>query len=133
MGRTSPTKGGPLEVAVQQVDRWRRGRDRGRMPLALWRLAAEAAASSGVEATATRLRLDADRLRDRMRAFGLGEEPGLASASFVELPAWAPGFSNSECQLELESPTGGKLRISLKGTATAQAQSLIELLWRSPS
>ena len=96
-------------------------------------LALEVAAVAGVEATATRLQLGGERLRDWMRTWDLCERPRLAPTPFVELPRWSPGLSSGECLLELESPTGRKLRISLKGTATAQALALSELLWRSPS
>ena len=131
MGRTSATHGCQLDVAAEQLERWRRSRNRGRMPMSLWRLAAEAAVAAGVEVVATRLQLDVERLRERMRTWDLREgQP--AATPFVELPSWLPGTSNAEFLLEAESPTGRKLRIVLKGDATAQALALSELLLRSP-
>ena len=59
-------------------------------------------------------------------------------ATFVELPALpgAAGRANAstgaaECTLEFEEPSGRKLRISLRGPATAQALELGRVLWRA--
>ena len=125
-------EGKRLEETRRQLGRWRRrrGRGGGRMPSELWRLAAEAAAECGVEATAVRLRLDPDRLRHWMERLGL-KEGAAERPQFVELPPLTPLMAACppECTLELEEPSGRKLRISLKGPATAQALQLGQLLW----
>lgn len=97
------------------------------MPNELWQLAAEVAAECGVEATAARLQLDAARLRHWMGRLGL-KEGAAERPKFVELPPLMAACP-PECTLELEEPSGRKLRISLKGPATAQALQLGQLLW----
>jgi hypothetical protein len=49
-------------------------------------------------------------------------------AGFVELP-WPVAVGAAECILEAEERSGRKLRIHLKGPATAQAVSLGRVLW----
>jgi hypothetical protein len=71
--------------------------------------------------------VDLARLRHWVQTVD-GDETEAAPATFVELPA-LPGVAGmtdadagpSECTLEFEEPTGRKLRISLRGPATAQA------------
>ena len=91
-------------------------------------MAGEAAAVHGVEATAERLRLDPSRLEA-----WLPRTPAVASRgeapAFVELPSVVMG-PPAECALELEDPSGRKLRIVLKGPATAQALAIGRMLRR---
>ena len=130
--RTHDSTGAGLDAARRQFERWRKGcRGYGRIPNELWKVAAETAVVHGVEATASQLQLDADRLKQRMRSLG-HEEPAAARPQFVELPAF-PSASPAECTLELEEPSGRTLRISLKGQATTQALELGEMLWRGQS
>lgn len=122
-----------LEEACRRLQRWRRGRrgSAGRIPNELWRAAAEVAEACGVETAAARLHLDAVRLQQWLdRREAQSERP--ERMGFVELPPLPLG-TTSECMLELEDPSGRKLRISLKGQATAQVLSLSQLLWRTPS
>jgi hypothetical protein len=120
-----------LEQVQRRVTQWRRSRKRrgGRMPNELWVLAAEAAASCGVEATASGLGLDAARVQDWMNRLGL-EEGRAEQPKFVELPPF-PAGAPSECTVELEDLSGRKLRISLKGQAIAHVLELGPMLWRS--
>jgi hypothetical protein len=76
-------------------------------------------------------------LRHWMRSVG-GGEPDAAPTTFVELPVIpgaAPmaeaGAAASECTLEIEEPSGRRLRISLRGPATAQALELGRELWKA--
>jgi hypothetical protein len=120
-----------LEEVRRQLDRWRRGRrgSAGRIPNELWRAAAEVAAVCGVERTAARLEVNGERLQqwvERCEPRPVQPEP----TAFVELPP-LPFGAASECTLELEDSTGRRLRISLKGQATAQVVPLSQLLWRS--
>lgn len=134
-----------LREVQRRFERWRRGRRRnsGRIPKELWELAAEAAAVCGVEQAAAGLEVDPARLRQWL---GDGEaereRPDRAAASqetsqkppsaaFVELPPFPLG-GMAECTLEAEEPSGRRLRISLKGPATAQALQLSQVLWRTP-
>lgn len=126
-----------LAEARRRFEQWRKFRGGGgRIPHELWMTAAEAAAEHGAEAVAAELDVDLGRLRHWMRSVDGGEPKG-AAATFVELPPLA-GFAAipdagppAECTLELEEPSGRKLRISLKGPATAQALELGRVLWRA--
>ena len=93
----------------------------------LWLLAAEAAAEHGVESTARKLRRNSGRLeawvaeweRTRRRAESAGTE-------FVELPPvlWGtPGV----CRVEVEEPSGRKLRISRNGSAVGPLATVLPL------
>jgi hypothetical protein len=130
MQRQQPARGEvSLDEARRRFDAWRRShRWLGRIPKALWRMAAETAAVHGVEATARRLLIDPARLKQWLpvagRAAGAADAP-----QFLELPPLLVG-PPAECTLELEDPSGRKLRILLKGQATAQAVALGRMLWR---
>jgi hypothetical protein len=126
-----------LAEARRRFERWRRIRGGGgRIPHELWTAAVRAAAEHGVETVAADLDVDLGRLRHWVQTVdGGGTEA--APATFVELPA-LPGVAGmadastgaSECTLELEEPSGRRLRISLRGAATAQAMELGRVLWR---
>jgi hypothetical protein len=98
--------------------------------------AAKAATALGAEAVAADLGVDLGRLRHwtQIVASGLPED---APAAFVELPPLAglAGVADAgpaaECTLELEEPSGRRLRISLRGPATTQALELGRVLWRA--
>jgi hypothetical protein len=91
-------------------------------------MAADTAVVHGVEATARRLLIDPARLQQWLPA----AEPVADAAEapqFLELPPLLVG-PPAECTLELEDSSGRKLRILLKGQATAQAVALGRILWR---
>lgn len=126
-----------LAEARRRFEQWRKFRGSGgRIPHELWMAAAEAAAEHGAEAVAADLGVNLGRLRDwtRIADGGVRER---ATAAFVELPplanfaGMADAGSAAECTLELEEPSGRKLRISLRGPATAQALELGRALWRA--
>ena len=126
-----------LAEARRRFEQWRKFRGSGgRIPHELWMAAAEAAAEHGAEAVAADLDVDLGRLRRWMRSVDAGEPEGEAAA-FVELPPLAglvgraDSGRSAECTLELEEPSGRKLRISLRGPATAQALELGRALWRA--
>jgi hypothetical protein len=123
-----PTVAGDMAEVSRGFARWRRGgKRRGRIPEPLWRMAADAALIHGLHTTARRLRLNATRLKEQMQRLARGraseDEP-----RFVEL-SWPGAALVPECILEAEGRTGKKLRIQLKGSATAQAASLSRMLW----
>jgi hypothetical protein len=117
-----------LEEARRRFDAWRRShRWLGRIPKELWRMAAETAAVHGVEATACRLLVNPARLKQFLPLV----QPAEAAADapqFREFPPLMLG-PTAECTLELEDPSGRKLRILLKGHATTQAIALGRMLW----
>ena len=91
-------------------------------------MATEAAAIHGTQTTASELKLDLIRLKDWVQALGY-EDPVKSGGGFVEL-APLPMSSTAECTLELEHQSGCKLRVWLKGQATAQAFELGQMLWK---
>ena len=119
---------GELAEVKRGFDQWRRSRSRGReIPEPLWRMAVKAATRYGVQSTARRLGLNSTRLQKQVQRFApaqAGQDP----CGFVEL-SWPGAASLAECILEAEDHSGRKLRIHLKGPATAQAASLGRLLW----
>lgn len=127
--RTNGAAGRRLREAKGRLQRWRRGcRRPGRIPTGLWRLAAEAAAEHGVEETARHLQLNARRLEQWVQRLGLACRPAESAAmEFVELPSLAAS-GLGECHVEVEEPSGRKLRIWLKGSAVAQLGAVIPVL-----
>ena len=120
----------PLARAKQAFERWRQGRKRrGRIPDRLWRMAAEAASIHGVHATARELRLNPARLKEQLHAL-VPSQASQETPNFVEIP-WMGATPLPECILEAEDELGRKLRVHLKGSATAQAVSLAPMLWGS--
>jgi hypothetical protein len=122
------TAAGELAQVQQGFDQWRRSRPRGRcIPEPLWRMAVKAAARYGVQSTARRLGLNATRLQKQVQRFTAAQAAEDA-CGFVELP-WLGAAPLPECILEAEDGSGRKLRIHLKGPATAQVAALGRLLW----
>jgi len=125
--KATSTGAGELAEVKRGFDQWRRSRRRGReIPEPLWRMAVKAAASHGVWATARRLGLNATRLKQWAQR--LAPVDAEQDQRFVELP-WLGAAPIPECVLEAEDQAGRKLRIHLKGPATAQAAALGRLLW----
>lgn len=115
--RTKQVLPAGLERARQQFERWRGRRRAGRrrIPEALWATAATAAGRFGLHRTSRVLRLDYVVLK---RHVGAGRARGLSrketAPGFVELlPAGGYG-QGTECVLEVEEPSGARLRIELK-------------------
>jgi len=118
-----------LAEAKRGFDRWRRSRKRRRpIPEELWQMAVEAAMVHGVQPTARRLRLNPTKLKEWVQTLAQGQA-SQPKTRFVELP-WREAAPVSECILEAEDQAGKKLRIHLKGGATAQAAALGRMLWR---
>ena len=103
------------------------------MPNALCRLAAQAALAHGVEKTAKHLQIKPERLQRWIDQFGLADHASAPTVltQFVELPPLLGG-PLAECQLEIEEPSGRKLRLCFKGPALAQAALLIPAIWSAP-
>ena len=128
--KTKHAPAGRLAQAKQGFDRWRQSRKRGRrIPDRLWRLAAEAASIHGVHATARELRRNPTRLKEQLHALA-PTQASQETPGFVEVP-WMGATPVPECILEAEDCRGRKLRVHLKGSATAQAASLAPMLWGS--
>src|SRR5262245_35539035 len=109
---------------------------RSRLPRELWAAAAKLARRDGIAATARVLGVDrpslqkwTDRLEPRTSATARNAArrrgPGERGApAFVELLAASTGTATG-CVVEVESPSGGKLRLELK---TITASQLAELM-----
>jgi hypothetical protein len=118
-----------LLAAKREFELWRRGcRGPGRIPMKLWLLAAEAAEEQGCQETARQLHVDAARLEHWVEELGLSDGAKEAvTPEFVELAPmpWGPP---GECQVEIDEPSGRKLRILLRGSAVAQLPCLLATL-----
>jgi hypothetical protein len=77
------------------------------------------------------LRLDYYSLKERL---GPGNQPISPEAktqpAFVELVPQAPA-AISECTVELEDPTGTRMRVQIKGTALPDLTGLSDAFWRA--
>jgi len=136
MENTQPALALPLPPDIAAVsarlDRWRQRRPRrARIPDALWRAASALACQHGAGKIARMLHLDYYALRRRVTAAGeSGRSSRATPPAFVELlPAGiTPGC---ECLVELEAPSGARMRIHLRGTASApDLAALSERFWR---
>lgn len=123
-----------IDRVQKRLERWRRTRKhRSRIPEGLWNAAVQLAGRYGVNKTARALRLDYYELKKRLDA-GPGAAPvgKKLIASFVELVP-APPPLVPECLVELESPSGTKMRIHLKGMAAPDLTLLRSLFWGAES
>ena len=109
---------------------------RSRLPKELWAAAAKVARRDGITATARVLGVDRPSLQkwtDRLEPGAVSKSPksprrhplgGSAAPAFVELLTASTGTATS-CVVEVESASGGKLRLDLKTIATSQLAELI--------
>jgi len=127
----------------RRFKRWRSAHT-GRIPIPerLWAAATELAQEHGVSPTASALRLDYGRLKQRVKAAVPAARgrvvktraavprrtpPRPRSPAFVELLALRP-VGSQECRVELEGPRG-RMRVEFKGVATAELVALSRALW----
>ena len=105
-----------LDGVRRRFERWRRTRKvRSPIPEPLWISAVRMADMYGLHRTAKTLRVNYYSLKKRAQrkdtvAAGMPEKD--PTATFVEL---APVVGSCECTLELEDPSGAKMRVHLKG------------------
>ena len=117
----------PMRKVHGQLQRWRRQRrGRERIPETLWVAAGELARRHVVNQVSRVLRLEFNQLRRAAEAGGRNGHKQTTPA-FMELIA-SQRPAARECVLELEGP-GGKLRIELKGTTTAELSDVSRALW----
>jgi hypothetical protein len=111
-----------LNKARERFDRWRseRRHQRERIPEKLWRQAAELAKTYGINRTARTLGLQYDKLKERAEAGA-----ALSAAKFVEMAPGMGAFMGGSV-IEVERPSGAKLRIELRGESLD-----IDMLMRS--
>lgn len=112
----------------QQLDEFRRTRPRRtKLPESLWKAAVELARRHGVYAVAQPLRLDYMGLKRRLGGAATLQRETTKPA-FIELIA-PPRATLEECVIELESVSGGKMRIQWKAAAPPDVGSLLRA-WR---
>jgi len=124
-----------------RLRRWRSSHAR-RVPLpdSLWAAAGELAREHGINRTAKALHLEYGKLKQRAEAVGAAKQrgvkatsaavrraPSIASPRFVELMAPRLGTLPGAV-VELEGPRG-RMKIKLKGVATAELVALSRALW----
>ena len=128
----------------RRFEQWRSAHP-GRLPIPerLWRAATELAREHGVFHTAKVLHLDYGKLKQLLEAASPGmkrqakrtpvskwrraRHSSTVPPTFVELIPPRSG-SFPECRVELEGPRG-RMRIELKGMATAELVALSRALW----
>ena len=119
-----------LERARQRFERWRRTRKgHARIPESLWSVAVKAARRFGLHRTSRALRLEYRVLKRRVEvdAADPASSQKEAAPSFVELLAVGKG-SRPECVVELEDPSGARMRIELNGIAPSDLAALTRSL-----
>jgi hypothetical protein len=113
----TPTVRPTLEVVRNQFEAWRKRKHRGRrIPAALWQAAVELCGDHSVWEVSRALRLSYNDLKNHVhktRDIGLGTRQG-PDFGFVKLDLGAP-ITPSECLVEMEAPSGAKMRMSFKG------------------
>ena len=130
-----------MRKIYRRLRRWRRSHAR-RVPLpdSLWAAAGELAREHGINRTAKALHLEYGKLKERAEALGQEKRvvkkvrPGIprhaestATPTFMELITPRPG-STASAVVELEGPRG-RMKIELKGVATAELVALSRALW----
>ncbi len=130
-----------MRKVQRRFEQWRSAHT-GRLPIPrrLWKAATELTRKHGVFHTAKVLHLEYGKLKQLVEAVSPAAErqgkkaPVLRSRrerstppAFVELIAPPPGSAH-ECRVELEGPRG-RMRIELKGIATAELVALSRSLW----
>jgi len=120
--RRSPPPQAAVAPIKDSLDRWRSKRGRGRsIPDELWRGAARLAADHGVHRVSKALRLNYYALKRRVDALEVADEASSPqadvepseSAMFVEIPMAASTTQPSPTEIEIESPSGWRIRIRL--------------------
>ncbi len=133
----SPGESGPelparLVETLRQFQHWRSSRlsKSCQIPPELWAAAAGCAERFGVHRTALALGLDSGKLKRKLiSSTRRGQK---RTPAFVELlPASRPPAT--ECVVELESPTGSRLRIHLRGAVLPDLSELARSFSRQGS
>ncbi len=128
MARGRSTGVTALEVGARRFEAWRGFRAGRRIPDELWQLAAELGARHGVSRTARTLRLQYHDLKERVDDLGMGRSVAASpSAAFVEVAA-AVACPPVEWTVELDSASGGKLRIGGRGGSGPDLTGLVRLM-----
>ena len=128
--RSTPSAPPSMERVRRRFERWRDSRTSRRSPIpdALWTAAVTVARRQGLYATSRALRLDYAVLKKRLHAAD-ERAPALASPTFVELAPLPLLTSPCDCVIEIEAPSGGRMRVQVKGVPDLVALS--RAVWSS--
>ena len=141
MANEIPVISPDMRKVFRRLQRWRSSHT-GRLPIPepLWAAAAELAREHGIFPTAKALHLEYGKLKQRAEAVGAAKPRGVKAAPaavrrapsispprFVELMAPRLGTLPGAV-VELEGPRG-RMKIELKGVATAELVALSRALW----
>lgn len=108
----------------RKIEQWRLGhRPRAPIPGQLWQEAAARARAHGINRTARALRLDYYSLKKR--AALAASEPGKPPPEFLEILPGVMPAGRPECLIEVEEPSGAKLRIRLEGGDRPDVAALV--------
>ena len=118
-----------FENVHREFEQWRRTRQVGtRIPASLWSAAAATARRCGVSRTARALHLEERKLRRLTDAATPARHPTVPPA-FVELLASESVNGSGECSIEVESPRGGRVKITLRGMPLPDLVALSRIVW----
>lgn len=123
-----------LEEVRRRFAQWRGTRvTQGAIPEELWSAAASCAAEYGAYRSARALGLDSGKLKRRIDPQkGRKKKASRRRPAFVEVAPARP-TPTPECVLEVESRTGTRLRIQLRGTPLAEVAEFARSLAREGS
>lgn len=130
---TTPAPATKLRAVCREFETWRRRRaPRAPIPAPLWALAVAHAREAGVHATARRLRLNYDSLKQRVEAAGgVGAGGARAAPAFVEVvAAGLPPAGVTECVIDFADARGATMRITLTSPALPDLAVLSQVFWR---
>lgn len=124
MPRTRSPLPHDLARAAQRLDAWRSTRTTRAIPPELWRRAGGLAARHGVSPVARALRLDFYELKRRVAA-------ARGPRAFVEIVPASSGAAR-ECRVELEDPSGMKMRVAWEASGASDVEALARLFLGRP-
>ena len=121
-----------LEAVRQQFEHWRANRknSRSRIPDELWQAAKDLSATYSINKVAKTLRLSYEDLKKRIHLHHDLSSTDKTSSPFVELK-WNPSSMQSECVIEMQHPTGAKMKMCFRGETNLDLLELGKAFWSS--
>jgi hypothetical protein len=123
-----------LERLRRKFERWRETR-KGRPPIPepLWKAAVDLVGDYSINKVARTLRLNNEDLKKRAEATsGTRGKRKIPKPSFVELNLSQPAIP-PECVVELEHPSGSRMKISIRSLESLDIAALSEAFWSQDS
>ncbi len=127
--RTIPSE---LTAARKALERWRATRTQRAIPEPLWAAAVSLARKHGVHRTSRELRLNYERLRQRVAEGSSSEKALRRVPTFAAVvPGSVSGPTEGECVIELENARGDRARVRVRGVP--DLTGLAASLWGNAS